>query len=418
MTTATQVQLVFAGELLEGFRADDVRRQVGERLRLDDAGIERLFAAPRTVLKRALAPAEAQRYVSLFARLGARLQVEPAEALAAAEAPSPAQAAPPPASTATPPPVFGPPLTSDVEEIVCPNCSERQPKRILCRQCATDMPMAIAHLREAQEAERAARRAESKARHKHKSREAAPRPTREGDAGPRLFGFGFSGRMARLPYWTGGTLVLLALYLLLVFALMKPGSGRWTLFGFGLLLFMWASLRMTVLRLHDLNASGWWSVLLLVPTVGSAGALVASFVPGSMGDNDHGEPARRGRWSHLLAAMAVTSTCVYFTLTDALAHGTQWLVEVAGEEALVDEGDSPVPEMHPRLPSQAAAEAFYGPYAAAPGFKAFAMSPSGPWGWTAGAPSLERAMAAAVDNCEKYRRPGMATCESIDARVR
>lgn len=414
MTMATQVQLVFGGEVLEGFRADEVRRRVGEKLKLDDQGAARLFATPRTVLKRAIAHDEAQRYVELFARLGARLHVE---ALAPAPV-QPAPASPNGAAAAPAAPVFGPPLTSDVEEIVCPNCSERQPKRILCRNCATDMPMAIAHRQEAMAAERAARRAEFQARHKLKSLKETPLPTDDGIDAPRLWGLGFSGRMGRLVYWTGGTLVLLMLYLLLVFALMKPGSGRWTLFGLGLLVFLFSSLRMTVLRLHDLNASGWWSVLMLVPTVGSAGALVVSFVPGSMGDNDHGEPARRGRWLHLLGAVAVSGLCLTLTLPDALANATQLMIEVAGEEALAEGGEEAEPTMHPRLPSAAAAEAFYGPYVASPPFKAFAMSPSGPWGWSAGAPSLERAVAAAIDNCEKYRRPGMATCEAIDSRVR
>lgn len=71
------VQLVFRGEVLAGFRLEDVQRDLGRLLRADEARLKHVFSGRSTVLKRGLPAAEAQRYVSRLAALGARVHVEP-----------------------------------------------------------------------------------------------------------------------------------------------------------------------------------------------------------------------------------------------------------------------------------------------------------------------------------------------------
>ena len=49
---ATPVQLVFSGELIEGFERGEVARQLGRWLGLEEAKAIRLFSGTRIVLKR------------------------------------------------------------------------------------------------------------------------------------------------------------------------------------------------------------------------------------------------------------------------------------------------------------------------------------------------------------------------------
>src|SRR4051812_29048420 len=92
-----QVQLVFFGEVLEGFRLDEVKRRVAQLLKLDEARVAQMFSGRRTVLKRAVAEAEAQRYASVLAQAGARIHIEPSGSASAAATAAPAAAASAPA---------------------------------------------------------------------------------------------------------------------------------------------------------------------------------------------------------------------------------------------------------------------------------------------------------------------------------
>lgn len=43
-------------------------------------------------------------------------------------------------------------------------------------------------------------------------------------------------------------------------------------------------------RLNDMNMSGWFFLLLLIPVIGSIFGLIMIFVPGTSGENDYGPP--------------------------------------------------------------------------------------------------------------------------------
>lgn len=389
MEKAGQVQLVFRGEVLDGFRVDDVKRALGPRLQLDDAAVARLLAADHTVIKRGIDRADAQRYVATFASLGARLHVE---ALAPAPVPAPIAA----------------PLVPPAEEIVCPNCGERQSKRILCRSCSTDMPMGIAAKLEAEAQARAARLAASRA-----ARGLAPDGRSQGamaDA-PPMWGFGFSGRMGRLVGASAGALILLAMYLLTAYVAHQPDS-RWIAGAVGMLVLMVLSIRHSVLRFHDLNITGWATVVLFVPVLNAVAGLVLLLMPGTNGDNHHGERPREGDWYLLLGAIGALALAMYHTLPGMMTD----LAQARGNtsEQVEAGGGGQVTAVVRTLPAGAQAD-LHGAYATQPGFKAFAVS-TGAWGWAYGAPSMEQAIVRALMQCESRRTPDMPECDVIDQR--
>mgnify|MGYP003548495552 CR=1 FL=1 len=77
---ASNVQMVFRGEVLDGFAPDEVKRRLAQALKLDEARVAQLFSGARTVLKRSIEPTLARSYVDKLAQLGARVHLEPADA--------------------------------------------------------------------------------------------------------------------------------------------------------------------------------------------------------------------------------------------------------------------------------------------------------------------------------------------------
>jgi uncharacterized membrane protein YhaH (DUF805 family) len=63
-------------------------------------------------------------------------------------------------------------------------------------------------------------------------------------------------------------------------------------------------------RLHDLNHSGWLSLLWLVPLLNLFFFLYIQFAPGSDSANDYGPPPPPNRWYHWLGGMMVPAICV------------------------------------------------------------------------------------------------------------
>ena len=399
------VQLVFFGEVVEGHAPDDVKRTLGQLFKLDDARVAQMFSGARVVINRAVATADAPEHVARFARLGARLHIEAAAATAAPLPPLSASPAPSPAPQLAAAVMAAPPAAIE-EEIVCPNCGERQSKRLLCRACATNMPMGIAAKLEAEQHKRAEAQA---ARPDRRGGTASSRPRAASNApGTGLLGVGFDGRVGRLAYATAGALLMAAMFALAAFLVRQPGFGRLAVFLVGLLVILFVSVRLTVLRCHDCNRSGWWSLLVAVPYLGTVASLLLSFMPGTAQANDHGEPPAAGSWPVLLgslAVLAVTLVMSYSALSSAmLAGGTMAEAEVPGAPA--DAG--PLSLLAP-----AARSAFVGEYMSGPGHKAFAISPGGAWGWKSGAESADAAVQAALATCTANRQSYTPECAPV-----
>jgi uncharacterized membrane protein YhaH (DUF805 family) len=435
-----QFQLVFEGETLQGFDPDDVRRQVGEHMKLDDTRLENLFSGKRVVLKRGVDEERAHRHMRQFARLGGRLHMEPDDGpppeARPARPPRPPAAkltsAPPlppdspPTTAPMPMPLSAPPVRSPApaaafaaaigtpdfslvptaeeaeERITCPKCGEVQPKGVFCRSCATNMPMGIAARLEAEELARTGRRqsdADSVAIG------VRPRVTVGrglAEQAPSLLGFGFRGRLSRRGYAMGTSVSLLIAWLVLLFAMQKPSLGRFLLAGLVWLPLAAYGVRLAVLRCHDINRSGWWSLLLALPLIGLLAALALALIPSTDGENAHGEMPDEG---NKLVTGLVTGAC-------ALAIGLLIKPALQDVEAEAAEAEMVAASAPPPL-DEAADRVLHTEYAASPGHKAFAAT-QGAFGWKAGVDTSEEAEEAALSACEAQRQPSALPCEVVD----
>ena len=414
---------------------------MGELLELDEKECSALFSGARIVLKPAMDFFEAQGYEERLRELGAHVHIEPADPDPNAPAPPPVSAHPPvsrpaplpsagpaplgataaimgaPSSPSAAPATTGAAAFSDsalgataaaplVEEtITCPNCGEQQSKRILCRSCGTDIPMAIAYKREADANARAERLAQAR------RRRGLPATADDGAAAdaPSAWGLGFTGRLARLPYITATALVVTGINLLFVFAIPYPSPARlYTMIAGSVLLVIFA-IRLAVLRAHDFNGRGWWAALLVVPYVGIVMLLALAGLPGMREENDHGGRPRTG--NPLVALMAVALMTVMLVATYRWVAGMVQEVIPTGAAATAVQTEK---QIAARLPSPEAVNAYRDEYMSAPTHKAFAVSPGGSWAWKAGAASSESAAAGALESCDDKRKLYTPACELVN----
>ncbi len=314
-------KLVFSGDILPGHEPERVKTQLAAMLKVPPEKSARLFSGKDVILKTGLDETRVDAYRRKLATMGvgvrAVAETAPESAVkteASALVSRPADSAPEASTMALAPvahetkdaaasPLQVEPVSEPVPETQCPECGHTQPKRTLCVQCGADMP----RIRAAQAA----------------AAEEARRPPapgrgvqdRESDAAqeverPGYLGLSFEGRFGRRSYFVGNFLVMLVVALL-AFAGALAGSGIGFLLMIpALIVGFLMILRVTVLRFHDFNWSGWWSLLLFVPGVGVVASLLLLFMPGSTGSNDHGYRPSPTPWLHaglLILAMVVAS---------------------------------------------------------------------------------------------------------------
>jgi uncharacterized membrane protein YhaH (DUF805 family) len=102
----------------------------------------------------------------------------------------------------------------------------------------------------------------------------------------------FSGRARRMEYWY---FVLFNLIVAIVLALIDTLLGTTTgVSSFGLLSGIYSlavlipTLAVLVRRLHDIDRTGWWILINLIPLVGTIVLLVFALMPGTPGSNQYG----------------------------------------------------------------------------------------------------------------------------------
>ena len=102
----------------------------------------------------------------------------------------------------------------------------------------------------------------------------------------------FSGRARRMEYWY---FVLFNLIVAFVLALIDTLLGTTTgVSSFGLLSGIYGlavlipTLAVLVRRLHDIDRTGWWILINLIPLVGTIVLLVFALMPGTPGSNQYG----------------------------------------------------------------------------------------------------------------------------------
>ena len=102
----------------------------------------------------------------------------------------------------------------------------------------------------------------------------------------------FSGRARRAEYWY---FVLFNIIVLIVLSLIDTLLGTTTgVSSFGILSGIYSlavlipTLAVTVRRLHDIDRTGWWILINLIPLVGTIVLLVFAVTDGTPGNNKYG----------------------------------------------------------------------------------------------------------------------------------
>jgi uncharacterized membrane protein YhaH (DUF805 family) len=446
---STSVQLIFAGEVLDGFSPADVKQRLAQRLKLDEARLRSLFSGQRVVVKRGLDAATANHWVAQFREMGARLHIVSAAGDTRTTAPAPTPVPPPAPAPLSLTPIAPPPhdpyaapapapipvnTPLPTEEITCPSCGERQPKRILCRACACDMPRGIAAREEEAAAERARRNEERLARRGGHRAAVAGAPSRRpsGFAASRveriradeedapLFSLSFDGRIGRMRNFLGGLLILTTIVWLAILVALAPSPFTLVLLLIGLAFTMVWGIRLTVLRLHDVNRSGWWVLLMLVPTLGNLASLALMLWPGDGDDNEFGPPPSQDGSLPAVAVLLVLCLSLatgWEMAWSAVQRQIAQIEEDVDEDSDSDAGDDeatlpPASELVRALRSDAAVGEFHR-YMATPGHRAFAVSNAGAWGWHGGAARPDQAIDSALADCERRRSPYTANCRLV-----
>jgi uncharacterized membrane protein YhaH (DUF805 family) len=110
--------------------------------------------------------------------------------------------------------------------------------------------------------------------------------------------FSNEGRLNRLPYFIRGS-ILGGLQRILFIVLSDPSQAHGFVFRSLLFVFLVAGATLILLqvikRLHDMDHSGWYTLLLLVPIVNIALGLFLTFKKGTVGPNSFGtDPVAAG----------------------------------------------------------------------------------------------------------------------------
>lgn len=294
-----QCQLVFYGEVLPGHDAAVARAHLGGLLKLSEAQLDQVFSGRKVVLRKDISGKQADQYVERLAKMGLCVLAEPlgSAPTVASPAATPVMAVAPTAGPPTSAPDVAPTTAEPaIEEMNCPKCGELQPQRTLCRACSVDMKRyAEAQTQVEQEA-----REERMMAHEI-ARESAGRGGGNAEV-EGILGLGFSGRMGRLNYlmgtllyWSAFSLLALLLLKLNRLSIVIPLAVLATLIG----------IRLSVLRCHDLNWSGWWVLVLGIPYVGALLFLVLMIMPGKPQDNAYGEAGPVPSFSASFAIVAL-----------------------------------------------------------------------------------------------------------------
>lgn len=317
--------ILFFGETLPGHDPVQARARLQALLHCDPDLMDEVFSGQQVTLRRGLAPEKALRYQYRLEEMGLHVVIDPP--------PPPGVQYRPGGSTAEltqlPSPSMAP-----VEEMTCPNCGERQPRRVLCRNCAVDMPRALAA--------RLAGASED-------ARNTSPPPSatwvRVADNGrsSAVLGLGFldfGGRLGRRAYAMSALgCTILALFV----ALMSLHFRSLALLAAGWVPLAVYGLRLMVVRCHDLGWSGWWSVLGLTPYVGAVFIVALALVPGEPTDNDWGVIARPPSMPAFFSTMVllgvvslplITHVVRDFPQLRTLSKPAETEINVGGERAL------------------------------------------------------------------------------------
>ena len=123
--------------------------------------------------------------------------------------------------------------------------------------------------------------------------------------------FSPSCRIGRLRMLSHNMLASIVWYLLLVVIIFligdfgALGGGLVGVVGLSYVLFLVMFWIIMIQRLHDLDQSGWFSLLMLVPLVNVLFGLYLTFVPGTATTNSYGPKPPANKWYHWIGSVIV-----------------------------------------------------------------------------------------------------------------
>lgn len=105
----------------------------------------------------------------------------------------------------------------------------------------------------------------------------------------------FDGRIRRMGWWIAGIAMGLVST---VVENIRDSDTSWVItlvFGIIALIIWIIGISLSVRRWHDLNKSGWWILVNVIPILGWIYSLVMlGFMPGDQGSNQYGPPPKEG----------------------------------------------------------------------------------------------------------------------------
>lgn len=142
--------------------------------------------------------------------------------------------------------------------------------------------------------------------------------------------FSLSGRIGRLRYLAYSMVIQLILFGAMIALSMISGvlSALSSSVGIGIgvigmvivvIVALVFGIAIAVRRINDFNKSGWMSLLLIIPLVGTVMALVLLFMPGSQGDNNYGAAPAPNSTGVIIGALCVPVVIVLFGILAAIA---------------------------------------------------------------------------------------------------
>ena len=97
--------------------------------------------------------------------------------------------------------------------------------------------------------------------------------------------FSAEGRIKRQPYWLG-SIPLVVIQIIVEIAVESTGNPT---FAFINLILIWPGVMISIKRCHDLDRSGWFSLVLIIPIVQLWPMVELGFFQGTAGPNKFGE---------------------------------------------------------------------------------------------------------------------------------
>ncbi|WP_101758351.1 hypothetical protein [Oceanicoccus sp. KOV_DT_Chl] len=130
-TTSETYSVIVTGEIAAGFELDQVKANIGQRFKLGEAQLNKLFAGKPVALSRGLEKEQALKMRAKLVKAGAQVAVKMARAAVSAKAPAAG-------STST---------REASSPINCPRCGCEQLQAINCGECGTDLQIHLLRLK-------------------------------------------------------------------------------------------------------------------------------------------------------------------------------------------------------------------------------------------------------------------------------